>query len=183
VVSASAQNAFLILRRVPGDGWRDAETEEREMGRSVRYSRFGAVLVLLLTGAAPAQELDSAHELDELDSCAGTCRSESGAADCQFDAQQAKQLCLQEHGCDALRGAYSGACLGKNRDEAACNEARGKLRDCVAPCHEGFSARLGVCMELMDTCLREQCGIELPESGPGLRFRVFPETPVPEPPP
>lgn len=139
------------------------------MRRLIWCSSLGAAIALLPTGVALAQKRDV---------CVQTCRSESGSGDCEFDAQEAKRLCLEERGCDTLRGVYSSTCLGENRDQAACNEARGKLRDCMTPCHEGFSAKVGVCMDLMATCLRERCGIELP-NGAGFHIEVAPGTPIP----
>src|SRR5262249_39952359 len=123
------------------------------MSRLIWCSSLGAAIALLPTGVALAQKRDV---------CVQTCRSESGSGDCEFDAQEAKRLCLEERGCDTLRGVYSSTCLGENRDQAACNEARGKLRDCMTPAQEGFSAKIRECIDLMATCLPEPRAIELP---------------------
>src|SRR5262245_2684176 len=138
------------------------ETEEEKMNRPVRSSSWGAAIALLLSGMASAQELDY---------CVQICRSESGADDCRVDADAARQACVEQNGCDALRAAHSEACFGESHDEAACRDARARLRECVTPCHEGFRSQMGACLDRMATCVEEQCAIGLPEPGAGILFR------------
>jgi hypothetical protein len=150
--------------------------------RRMRCWSFGAALALLLVSTAAAQEGEPELSIDDSaveegvtivpdSACFETCSGRSGAADCRFDAQEAKRLCLERNGCDALRGTYVDACLGENIDTSVCNQARERLRSCVAPCHRDLQAQLGSCRELMSTCLEQECGIELPEAPAGHVFR------------
>src|SRR5262245_6006166 len=138
------------------------ETEEEKMDRRVKSSRVGAAIALLLSGMASAQELDY---------CVQICRSESRADDCRVDADAARQACVEQNGCDAHGAAPSAASFGESHEEAACRDARARLRECVTPCHEGFRAQMAACLDRMATCVEEQCAIELPEPGEGILFK------------
>src|SRR5262245_24041097 len=144
----------------------------KRLGRRSGSSSLGMAIALLLAATAAGQELDVFTGQEEIDACAQTCRGDSGFADCRFDADESKRLCVEQRGCEQTRSTYGAACFGENRDASACDDARTKFRDCVTPCTEGFHARMGVCMNLLTTCLEKQCGVDLPEpGGPGVVHR------------
>ena len=133
--------------------------------RALQALILGAALGLVLSEVAFAQDEEGCFEM---------CREEGGAGDCRFDAKQAKRLCVEEGGCEALREVYLDACHVQDRDEASCDEARASFRACVSPCHEQFHAQMQLCREQMASCLEAACGIELPEVRERHGFRGHP---------
>jgi len=122
-----------------------------------------------LVGAS-ALLLWSAHaNAEERRACFQMCKDATGAEECVYDAHAAREYCAAENACTDLREQYAAACFVDDRDEVLCDEARALHRDCVAPCRDEFHTEMGFCRELMEPCLIEQCGIELPEGPPNHR--------------
>ncbi len=138
------------------------------MKRIVRLTRSPSLAVLtslLLGGIASAAEDRE---------CFASCKDESGAAECRFDAHEARGLCMEENGCGELRYAYADACFFEGRDEALCDEARALFQACAEPCRDEFHDRMELCRDALASCVEAVCGIELPErpEGPPLRRRL-----------
>lgn len=133
-------------------------TNERESLRLATLTITTALSLILVTGAS-AQGGD----------CIDQCRND--ASDCHFIANEMKAACMEEVGCDILRGEFRALCLSEERDEEVCGLLREDLRECAEPCREAMREDAELCRETARDCIEDVCGIEIePRERPDWRF-------------
>ena len=124
-------------------------------------SALGALAIATFFLASPV-EARNAEDRECVRGCAASFKECRGLGNEDF------RTCRTDAGCSELRGVAKAIC-GDDADEAACEEARGAVRDCVAPCREALKAEAGACREDGLACLVDDCGLELDNPGRALK--------------
>ncbi len=121
----------------------------------------GSRLALLLAGILISTGASSAATGEE--PCAGACRERT--ASCHADVNDARDECLREAGCQAVRERFRARCLSGRRDEEACGVLRSDLRTCIEICRDVHRREAEMCRSLAATCLRDECGATATDRG------------------
>ena len=130
---------------------------------------LAATLTLALAGLAEARHRGGPPPppIAAEDPCAAMCFEEHRA--CFDGLRDDAAACATAAGCDAVREQVRAICRADDADEATCDEARDILRDCLEPCHGDSRAEAELCRDTLESCVTDECGLELPDRPRGPR--------------